>query len=256
NEKSAIIVIIKKIRSDNTLEIKPLASALNEVFLLVIDNEKLVVKKFTNWYNFKWFILNIAAYGTKIFSLSGKARLANEYGINRLLTEKNIHVPEIVAISLKDRVLVEKYVDGESTLDFISKIFSLKELTNEQKQVAFDIGRTLALIHSLDIVIGDCKPENFIIGSNGHIHVLDLEQGERKGDKTWDVAEFLYFSGHFGSTFTGGMRDFVNNFIKGYGQLGDEKVLKRAASFRYFRVFFGWTLMPIIKSIASLLKSR
>ncbi len=255
NEESTIVELVQKLRNEKNVDVDPLSSSLNEVYSITLDDEKLVVKKFTNWYTFKWFMLNIAAYGTKVFSLSGKARLANEYGINRLLAENNILVPEIVAISLKDRVLVERYIEGASALDFLEEAFSVEELTDQQKGLAIELGKTIATIHSLHVVIGDCKPENFIIGKNGQIYVLDLEQGERRGDPTWDVAEFLYFSGHFGSKFTNGLRDFVLNFVEGYCQIGDRTILRRAAGFRYSRVFLGWTHLPIIQAIASILKA-
>jgi len=255
NEESTMIELVQKLRNEQTVEVDPLASALNEVYTITLDDEKLVVKKFTNWYTFKWFMLNIAAYGTKIFSLSGKARLANEYGINRLLAEKNVLVPEIVAISIKDRVLVERYIEGVSALDFLEEAFTSEELTEQQKDLVVELGKTIATIHALQVVIGDCKPENFIIGKDGRIYVLDLEQGERRGDPTWDVAEFLYFSGHFGTKFTDGLRDFVLNFVEGYCQIGDRAVLRRAAGFRYSRVFLGWTYLSIIQSIASILRA-
>ena len=255
NEESTIVELVQKLRNEKNVDVHPLSSSLNEVYSITLDDEKLVVKKFTNWYTFKWFMLNIAAYGTKVFSLSGKARLANEYGINRLLAENNILVPEIVAISIKDRVLVERYIEGVSALDFLEEAFSVEELTDQQKGLAIELGKIIATIHSLHVVIGDCKPENFIIGKNGQIYVLDLEQGERRGDPTWDVAEFLYFSGHFGSKFTNGLRDFVLNFVEGYCQIGDRTILRRAAGFRYSRVFLGWTHLPIIQAIASILKA-
>jgi tRNA A-37 threonylcarbamoyl transferase component Bud32/predicted nucleotidyltransferase len=255
NEESTIVELVQKLRNEKNVDVHPLSSSLNEVYSITLDDEKLVVKKFTNWYTFKWFMLNIAAYGTKVFSLSGKARLTNEYGINRLLAENNILVPEIVAISIKDRVLVERYIEGASALDFLEEAFSVEELTDQQKGLAIELGKIIATIHSLHVVIGDCKPENFIIGKNGQIYVLDLEQGERSGDPTWDVAEFLYFSGHFGSKFTNGLRDFVLNFVEGYCQIGDRTILRRAAGFRYSRVFLGWTHLPIIQAIASILKA-
>ena len=255
NEESTIVELVQKLRNEKNVDVDPLSSSLNEVYSITLDDEKLVVKKFTNWYTFKWFMLNIAAYGTKVFSLSGKARLANEYGINRLLAEKNILVPEIVAISIKDRVLVERYIEGASALDFLEEAFAVEELTDQQKGLAIELGKTIATIHLLHVVIGDCKPENFIIGKKGQIYVLDLEQGERRGDPTWDVAEFLYFSGHFGSKFTNSLRDFVLNFVEGYCQIGDRTILRRAAGFRYSRVFLGWTHLPIIQAIASILKA-
>jgi tRNA A-37 threonylcarbamoyl transferase component Bud32/predicted nucleotidyltransferase len=255
NEQNMMLESIQQFVEHQASKSQPLASALNDVFLITVNNEKYVVKKFTNWYNVKWFVLNIAAYGTKKFALSGKARLANEYGINRLLAENKILVPDIMTISLKDRMLVQRFIPGINGLDFYGKAFASTGLTNKQKQIAQQIGKTIAEIHSLDVAIGDCKPENFVITDKEGVFVLDLEQGERKGDKTWDIAEFLYFSGHFGSHFSGGMKDFVQCFIDGYSERGKKDVLRKASSFRYSRVFLGWTYMPIINAISQILKS-
>lgn len=255
NEKNAIVNVFQQLEGEKAVEIKPLGSALNEVYLVTVDAKKFVVKKFTNWHNFKWFMLNIVTFGTKTFSLSGKARLANEYGINRLLAENNVLVPEVVTISVKDRVLVEQYIEGTPVSDILVKAFQAAKLTKAQKQLIFEIGKIISKIHALNVVVGDCKPENFIVRDDGKIYILDLEQGERKGDKTWDVAEFLYFSGHFTTKFTGATREFVEKFCEGYSQLGNKEVLKRAASFRYSRVFLGWTFLPILLSITSTITS-
>jgi tRNA A-37 threonylcarbamoyl transferase component Bud32/predicted nucleotidyltransferase len=255
NEQNMMLESIQQFMDHQASKSQPLASALNDVFLVTVNKEKYVVKKFTNWYNVKWFVLNIAAYGTKKFALSGKTRLANEYGINRLLAENKMLVPDIVTISLKDRILVQRFIPGINGLDFYGKAFASSGLTNKQKQIAHKIGKTIAEIHSLDVAIGDCKPENFVITDDEGVFVLDLEQGERKGDKSWDIAEFLYFSGHFGSNFTGGMKEFVQCFIEGYCVQGKKSVLRKASNFRYSRVFLGWTSTPIIKSIALTLKS-
>lgn len=255
NEQNRMLESIQEFVDNQASKSQPLSNALNDVFLVTVNNEKYVVKKFTNWYNVKWFVLNIAAYGTKIFALSGKARLANEYGINRLLAENKMHVPDIVTISLKDRMLVQRFIPGINGLEFYGKAFASPGLTDKQKQIAQTIGKTIAEIHAIDVVIGDCKPENFVITDDKGVFVLDLEQGERNGDKTWDIAEFLYFSGHFGSHYTGGMKEFVKCFIEGYCTQGKKSVLRKAANFRYSRVFLGWTSTPIIKSIASTLKA-
>jgi len=255
NKKDAIIEKIRIVKGDKEVDVRPLAGALNEVYLVTIDDEKLVVKKFTDWYNVKWFVLNVVAYGTKSFHLSGKTRLSNEYVTNQLLAENGIPVPEIVSISLEDRVLVERYIKGKSVLETMVGVVRSDRLTNEERRSAFEVGRLLARIHGLSITMGDCKPENFIAGGDGKIHVLDLEQGERHGDKAWDVAEFLYFSGHFGIAFTAGFQQFVKDFVAGYSSVGEEKVLREAAGLRYMKVFFPWTPMPIIQGISRILKT-
>ena len=91
--------------------------------------------------------------------------------------------------------------------------------------------------------MGDSKPENFQYGIDKEVYALDLEQAGKSGDKAWDVAEFLYYSGHyvFSSIPSAGFREYVDAFIRGYRQGGDENVLRKAAGARYGRVFSLWT---------------
>ena len=89
-DETSAIELLQQLKPNETIHIKRLGSALNEVFLAEVAGEQLVVKKFSNWYMFKWFMLNIAALGSKFFSVSGKERLSNEYGALRLLEEKSV----------------------------------------------------------------------------------------------------------------------------------------------------------------------
>ncbi len=255
NKKDTIIEKIRRIKGNGAIDIKALAGALNEVFLVTLDDEKLVVKKFTDWYNLKWFILNIAAYGTKSFSLSGKSRLSNEYVMNQTLANNDIRVPEIISISIQDRMLIVRYIRGKSFLEVVIESINSDSLNEQQSKCAFEVGCLLARIHKLSVTMGDCKPENFILGIDREIYVLDLEQGERLGDKAWDVAEFLYFSGHFASKLTNGLKEFATDFSAGYASVCSNQVLKEAAGLRYMRIFFTWTPMPILQAISNILKN-
>lgn len=254
SERKSITKVIQRLKGKEKVVISPLAGALNEVYFIEVSGEKLVVKKFTDWFNFKWFALNVVAYGVKIFTLSGKARLSNEYGMNRLLAENSISVPEMVYINVQERLLIERYIEGTSILDIVREAAKTENLTPEYRRFALEAGRTMAKMHALDITLGDCKPENFIV-SKGMVYVLDLEQSERKGDRAWDVAEFCYYSGHYGSALTGGLQQFIKSFIEGYAQEGDRKILRKASELGYGRVFFVWTPMSVIQGIANLLKA-
>ena len=255
NKTDSIIDRVKGLQGGMNITAKALGdTALNEVYFVEVDGEKLVAKKYTDWYNFKWFILNVAALGTKVFSTQGKARLSNEYVTNRLLSENGILVPEIVSVSISDRLLVERFIEGRSVLDIVIEIMSSESLNPEYERLAYEIGQTLAKIHDLDVVLGDCKPENFILGPDGKLYVLDLEQGERHGDPSWDVAELFYFSGHFGSRFSDGFGRFLRTFMQGYLTLGRQRVLREASLARYSKSFVAWTPMPIIQEIAEQLR--
>ncbi len=255
NKQDTIIKTLKKLKGNIAFKVQPLTGALNEVYLVTVKGEKLVVKKFTNWFNFKWFILNAAVYGAKIFTLSGKARLSNEYVTNQLLFENGIPISEIISISLEERLLVERFIEGKLASDIVIEAFNNETLTIEHKSYDFKIGKLLSKIHNINITLGDCKPENFIINEDGELYVLDLEQGERFGDKTWDIAEFLYFSGHFGTTFTGGFQNFVREFINGYSTVGKKQTLIKAAGFHYTRTFLAWTPLSIIRGISKMLRN-
>ncbi len=249
NKTSAIVEKLQRLHGTNDVVARTLMSVLNEVYLVEIGGERFVAKKFTDFHNLKWFIINVAAYGTKIFSLQGKSRLANEYLTNRYLAENGIPVAEVVSVSIPERILVERFIEGRMVLDFVLEAMNKELLTEEQRQWAFEVGRTIAQVHNLNVVIGDCKPENLIIGVDGKIYVVDLEQGERCGDAAWDVAEFLYFSAHFGSRFSGGFGEFVDAFIRGYLTLGDVQTLRKAANVRYSKIFIAWSPVPLIQEI-------
>jgi tRNA A-37 threonylcarbamoyl transferase component Bud32 len=254
NKKDSIVERLKDIHGGENITARPLGTALNEVYLVDVDGEKLVAKRYTDWYNFKWFILNVVALGTKVFSTQGKARLANEYVTNRLLSENGVSVPEIVSVSIPDRLLIQRFVEGRSVLDIIVEVMSSENLKEEYENLAHQTGKTIASIHSLNIVLGDCKPENFILDNQGKLYVVDLEQGERHGDPAWDVAEFLYFSGHFGNKFSNGFERFVEKFIEGYVSIGNRSVLREAALSRYSKSFIAWTPVPTIQEISERLR--
>lgn len=254
NKTDAMVEKLQRLRGTNDVVARTLMSALNEVYLAEIGGEKFVAKKFTDFHNLKWFIINVAAYGTKIFSLQGRSRLANEYLTNRYLAENGIPVADIVSVSIPERMLIERFIEGKSVLDFISETMNVELLSEEQRLWAFEVGKTIARVHISNIVIGDCKPENFILGIDGKVYIVDLEQGERCGDAAWDIAEFLYFSGHFGTHLSGGFSQFVDTFISGYMTLGDAQTLKKAANVRYSKIFIAWTPILVLQEISNRLE--
>ena len=253
NERTSIYDVARKLMPDARVAVTPLASVLNEVYLVSAGEEKLVAKKFTDWHGFKWFTLNLVALGTKIFSLAGKTRLANEYGMNRFLSENEIPVPNIIHVSIPDRMLFEQYVEGRQIVEIVKESVMSSRLSSQQKRVIRDVGASMARVHSLGVGIGDTKPENFILGVDQRVYALDLEQAKKSGDGVWDIAEFLYYSGHYGVGASGGLHEFVRSYIEGYSQIGDVNSLRKAAGLNYLKVFSFWTPPPIIREISQTL---
>ncbi len=254
NDRSSIKEIVRKIRPEASMKISPLAGALNEVYLVMADDEKMVAKKFTDWHSFKWFALNVVALGTKTFCLSGKARLENELGISVYLLENGIYVPSIIFASIQRRILIRKYIEGFLVSEIVKRGFNENELSDSDEQCFYRLGKNFAKIHSLDVELGDTKPENFVISHDGEIFALDLEQSRRNGDATWDIAEFLYYSGHYSIRPKNSLKQLVENFVDGYLEIGNPSYLRKAANLSYVKVFSMWTSPQVMREITEILR--
>lgn len=255
NERSSFEEIAAKLRPGHPVTVSPLAGVLNEVFLLTAGKERFVAKKFTDWHGFKWFTLNLVSFGSKLFAVSGNARMANEYGMNRYLAKKGLKVPQIVYVSFKERMLVENFVPGVPLDRFVTQAIGPSVLTKQQFHLARALGETLARIHHAGVSIGDSKPENFV-AEEDEIYAIDLEQAGRRGDYAWDIAELLFYTGHYSTSPTParGLSEFVKAFIEGYARRGDVTNLKCAAGVRYAKAFSLWTPAPIILEITKMLR--
>jgi tRNA A-37 threonylcarbamoyl transferase component Bud32 len=150
---------------------------------------------------------------------------------------------------------VERYIVGSSLVELVKEAVSSKSISEEDHAAVSRVGSVLARMHAAGVAMGDSKPENFQRGVDNEVYCLDLEQARKSGDKAWDVAEFLYYSGHyvFPTIPSEGFKEYVKAFIHGYRARGDENVLKIAAGAKYGRVFSLWTpplaILEISKSL-------
>ena len=135
------------------------------------------------------------SFGTTSFAVNGQSRLEKEYAINKLLESKGFPVPKILYISHKRRLIFKEFIEGKELLENVKNIFFSNQSSKEVNLIK-EAGRKIAQAHSYGITIGDCKPENFLVTKKG-IVLLDLEQATRNGNQSWDIAEFLYFAGHY-----------------------------------------------------------
>ena len=254
-EKSSLDEVIANLNLRGPITITPLAGVLNEVFLVTAGKEQLVAKKFTDWDGFKWFTLNLVSLGSKLFAVSGKARMTNEYGMNRYLGKRGLKVANIVYLNVKQRILVERYLSGPSFADLAKEAVNQSKLTEAQSELAASLGETLADIHEIGVSVGDTKPENFVV-SDGKIFVVDLEQAGKRNDYAWDIAELLFYIGHYRitPTVTGGLKGIIEAIATGYSRKGDSAELRKAAAARYAKVFSVWTPAPVFLEISRILR--
>ena len=246
------------------VSVKSLGGILNDVFLITThakDKEtKVVVKRFRDWSNFKWFPLTLWSVGTRTFTVLGRSRLEKECAISQLLYSKGFCVPRLLHVSPPRRLVFMEYVEGESLgklIKNITKSKNEKEL-QESLQVFEQVGQLFARVHELRIALGDTKPENILIRKDGKICIVDFEQAERNGDRAWDLAEFVYYSGHYMPPFVdvGPMVKMAEAFLNGYLKAGgDARTIRNAGNAKYTKVFSVFTFPNIMLALSNACKN-
>jgi len=245
------------------IKVTSIGGILNDVYLVSakVDgkDKKVVVKRFRDWSNFKWFPLTLWSIGTRTFTVLGSSRLERECAINRLLQSKGIAVPELFYVSPNQRSIFMEYVPGENLSNSVRRIADSKNRGDPKQDIDLiaKVGSLFAKVHTLDVSLGDTKPENILVDGKGETYITDLEQAGRNGDKAWDIAEFLYYSGHYASPFADTRRIelMAKAFIRGYLQAGGNiKTIKNAANAKYTKVFSVFTFPHVMLVLSNVCK--
>jgi len=245
------------------IKLEAIGGVLNDVYLIKVEageeKQRVVVKRFKDWSGFKWFPLNLWSLGTLKFAVLGNSRLERESATSELLRNEGFNVPKILHISNGERLVFMEYLEGENLANATKRIASSKNsnLSAEDKETFTRVGEIIAKVHLLGVTLGDTKPENVILGKEGKIHLLDFEQASHGGDKSWDVAEFLYYSGHYLQPFRSNTKaeEIANAFITGYVRAGGSvNHVKNAASPKYTRVFSLFTPPSVLVAMAETCK--
>jgi len=240
---------------DADVKIKRIGGILNDVYLVKTVSrgveKKVVVKRFRDWSNFKWFPLTLWSVGTRTFAVLGNSRLERECAINRLLDSKGFAVPKVLYVSPNERLIFMEHVEGENFSNVIARIANSKRAVEAEKDFGIfeKAGELFAMVHASGVALGDTKPENLLVTKSGKILMMDFEQASRNGDKAWDVAEFLYYTGHEIPPFAdaGRIEQIAKSFVSGYLKAGGNiKVVKSASNPKYTRVFSVFTFPHIM----------
>lgn len=241
--------LVRAYRPEGRVSIRRIGSFVNDVFLVDVSGEKFVVKRYTNWISLKWVTLNLYGLGSVRFSISGKRRMESEYAFNYLLSKRGLRVPDILGADIRSRSILFSYIPGDGLSSLLARIAQTGTIGLRETTAAHTAGVLVAGAHSLDAALGDTKPENFIVDRNGAVTLVDLEQAREDGDYSWDIAEFLYYSGHYWLPANNALSGFVESFVKGYLENGSARVLRKAASPKYVRIFSVWTPPNILLGI-------
>jgi Kae1-associated kinase Bud32 len=246
---------------DAKVDIEEIGGILNDVYLIKTfadgEERRIIVKSFRDWSSFKWFPLTLWTVGTRTFSVLARSRLEREFAMNQLLFSKGFIVPKIFHVSHNQRLIFMEYVEGESIEKVIKRVAVSKNTEMIQKglYIINKVGEKFAQVHALGISLGDTKPENILVEKNSEICLLDFEQAARKGDRVWDIAEFLYYAGHYISPLVGtqAAEHIAKAFIEGYLRAGGSaKIVKNAGNPKYTKVFSVFTFPRIMLAISNI----
>ncbi|MEM3731621.1 MAG: lipopolysaccharide kinase InaA family protein [Candidatus Bathyarchaeia archaeon] len=249
--------------ADENVKVERMGGVLNDAYRVkaYVDGQEksIVVKKFRDWSSFKWFPLALWAMGTRAFAVLGSSRLERECAINQLLSSKGFNAPKLLHVNHAERLLFMEYIEGENLEKVIKRIMGQKttNISDKDLTVIKEVGKKIAEIHALNVSLGDTKPENILVGRDGEIYLLDFEQASRNGDQAWDIAEFLYYAGHYAPPLDGNKHAelITKYFIEGYLESGGKiENIRRAGSPKYTKVFSVFTLPNIILTISNICK--
>ncbi|MDV3243593.1 MAG: hypothetical protein LYZ66_00290 [Nitrososphaerales archaeon] len=191
-----------------------------------------VVKNFSDVRSLKWALLGVWAVTARKFSMTPLARLEREYQSSITLREHDVMTPPIVAVAPDERVMVKDFIEGPPLSKVIDG-FLLGKQDGLADVAAY--GQTLAKVHGAGLALGDAKPSNVVIGSDG-LYLTDLEQAVPGGDIAWDLAEFLYYTAKL-SLKEDRMRRVAKEFLKAYVAGGGGAAVTRARNNRYLTPF-------------------
>jgi tRNA A-37 threonylcarbamoyl transferase component Bud32 len=238
--------------SKKDFKIEKIGSLFNSTYLLniPIKNKKIFVKKYLNWTDFKWIVAWIWTIGVRNFDIFASDRMANEIHFINNLKKEDFNVPNILHINWKKKLLFEEYIPS---IDLLSLWKNYEKNLKECEEAAFKTGINIAKVHKLNIAIGDCKAENFLL-SNGKIYLTDLEQAEFNGDRAWDLAEMLFYPGHYLGTKKSIL--FASSLIDGYLKEGDKEILASSMKLSYSRLLVPWTPPWIIKEVQKIVYEK
>jgi Kae1-associated kinase Bud32 len=212
--------------------------------------EKIVVKHFASLKAVKWAAMNVWVAGVKRFQVDPSLRLSREYAAIRHMKTLGIDTPEILAVALDKRLLITKYIEGETLSDIINSI--LENKTSDTGMIT-QFGKLLCKLHASGCTLGDTKPSNMLV-SNERIYFTDLEQFAFSDDKPWDVICFIYYSMKFTSNVEAA-RKIVRAFLDGYVQDGDKSVLKKSLSKKYLPAFYPALVIGVVTAVRDEIKS-
>lgn len=230
------------------VRVKRMGGMLNAAYMASFnlggEEHRIFVKKYLNWTDFKWVVAWLWALGVKNFSVLASTRMGNEIFFVNKLAELGFNTAEILHVSWPRKLLFQRFIQG------VDGVRALREGAGGLgfEGAARAIGRTLARLHLKGVCMGDCNPHSFLFTPSGEIYLTDLEQCSLDRLMDWDLAELLYYTGHYLTAEEA--ERFAFMVVEGYLEGGgDASTVEAALNQRYSRLLALWTPMWIQRRV-------
>ncbi len=195
---------------------------------------RLVVKEYTSPSSIKWILASIASILSKKFIVNSWERQYNEYHASILLSSKGFPHRRILVVDPISAVTVFEYIEGKTLVE-------LSKNMDRTTETAYKLtGRLLGELHVNNIVMGDTKPDNYILTNSREgpmIVPVDLEQTRETSsveEKAWDIAMFTYFHGVGHARIPSRYIGLIQLFLKEYASIvGDSRIIVEAGKMKY-----------------------
>lgn len=214
---------------------KRLGNVNSRTVLYVLEGgSKVVVKELARSKAIKWAALSLWTSPVKRFRVDPIFRLGFEYRATRYLRSLGLRTPAIEAVVLDRRLLVTRFVEGETLAGVIKACLKGKGDLGLLRQA----GEQIAKIHAAGGALGNVKPKN-VIASKGDLYFTDVEQFVfHGGDPAWDLAQFISWS--LKGTRNGeAAARIAAEFLQGYAAVaGSANIARLAKSRRYIESFY------------------
>jgi len=203
---------------------------ISQAELVTIDDRKYVRKRYGKEVGIiKWLPPAIFLRSIYPFTLEPRERMRREV---EFLSQSwsGLGVPKILTYDEGKLELIREYVVGDP-LDY------------RAEEAPKLLGSALREIHSKGYALGDVKPTNFIVGSDGVIYVIDAEQAVRTEDPTikcWDLMATLLLASYSLITNLSKYRKFIKSLISEY--LSDGRLVNVLSEYTSHK-FGGLTLL-------------
>lgn len=229
-------------------------SVIDTAELYEYEDGLIVVKQYLAPTGIKWVLASIVAIMSKKFSVLPSERQFNEYRMTIKLEKEGLPVREIFVVDPISYTTVFRYIEG----------ITISELINEDFELALKVYRLMGLlladIHSVGVVLGDTKPENFVYNKYlGEVYPIDLEQSRETTaieERAWDIAMFVYF--HFNKPFEK-VSKLLEEFLLGYREhmgVGTSRdIVNESAKVKYMLPFASIAPIQQLLRLQSLLKA-